>query len=47
LVRRRLVDEMIAAVRAFNERYPEVIEWGGPELEHLERNAELFVTWIG
>lgn len=37
-----LVDEMLAVVRSFNDVNPEAIEWGGPDLEHLERNADLF-----
>jgi hypothetical protein len=37
-----LVDAMLTTVRAFVEINPEFRDWGVPELEHLERNAELF-----
>jgi Phosphotransferase enzyme family len=37
-----LVDAMLTTVRTFVEINPEFRDWGVPELEHLERNAELF-----
>jgi Phosphotransferase enzyme family len=37
-----LVDAMLATVRTFVEVNPEFRDWGGPELDHLERNADLF-----
>jgi hypothetical protein len=37
-----LVDAMLTTVRAFVELNPEFRDWGLPELEHLERNANLF-----
>jgi hypothetical protein len=37
-----LVEAMLTTVRTFVEVNPEFRDWGGPELEHLERNAELF-----
>jgi hypothetical protein len=39
-----LVDAMLTIVRTFVEVNPEFREWGAPELEHLERSAELFRT---
>jgi hypothetical protein len=37
-----LVEAMLATVRAFVEINPEFRDWGVPELENMERNAELF-----
>ncbi len=37
-----LVEAMLTTVRTFVEVNPEFRAWGGPELEHLERNADLF-----
>ena len=37
-----LVDAMLTTVRTFVEINPEFRDWGVPELEHLERNANLF-----
>src|SRR5262249_61191467 len=37
-----LVDAMLTTVRTFVEINPEFRDWGLPELEHLERNADLF-----
>ena len=37
-----LYDAMLATVRSFVDVNPEFIEWGAPELAHLERNADLF-----
>src|SRR5262249_37783114 len=39
-----LVDAMLTIVRTFVEVNPEFRDWGAPELEHLERSAELFCT---
>ena len=39
-----LVDAMLTIVRTFVEVNPEFRDWGAPELEHLERSAELFRT---
>jgi hypothetical protein len=39
-----LVEAMLTTVRRFVEINPEFRNWGVPELEHLERNAELFRT---
>jgi len=41
-----LVDAMLAVVRGFNELNPEFIDWGGPELAHLERNAGVFREYL-
>jgi hypothetical protein len=37
-----LVEAMLATVRSFHELNPEFLAWAGPELEHLQRNADLF-----
>ena len=37
-----LVDAMLTTVRTFVEINPEFRDWGLPELEHLECNADLF-----
>jgi Phosphotransferase enzyme family len=37
-----LVEAMLTTVRTFVEVNPEFRDWGVPELEHLERNADLF-----
>src|SRR5262249_15769438 len=37
-----LVDAMLSIARTSVEINPEFRDWGVPELEHLERNAELF-----
>jgi hypothetical protein len=37
-----LVEAMLATVRAFVEINPDFRDWGVPELENMERNAELF-----
>jgi hypothetical protein len=37
-----LVDAMLTTVRTFVEVNPEFRDWAVPELEHLERNANLF-----
>jgi len=39
-----LVEAMLSTVRTFVEVNPEFRDWGVPELEHMERNAELFRT---
>jgi hypothetical protein len=42
-----LVEAMLTTVRTFVEVNPEFRDWGVPELEHMERNAELFRIRLG
>jgi hypothetical protein len=45
-----LIDSMLVAVRRFQtivEGDPRAMEWGAAELAHMERNADLFRSWLG